>query len=239
MCNILYIWHIVKYFIDRIMSSNNKQNTNEIVGLMNKTNSNITCSLDKIESDSQTIPNQNMQLTSIPLTTDDYIYDSFNDSIIHNTVMNNIEVKQRKIDIFSNLTIDVNKDENEIEEELEIILSSDNSDAESVYDERDINVDSRYITNSPDNTEVYKKPPVESACIRQIWKQAGLGQEATLYQIEMHLIDWANSYATLITKDYNITEIQWKCGKTGTRYITTWQVFIKMVLCGCNHNSFN
>jgi len=111
------------------------------------------------------------------------------------------------------------------------------SDNESVYDERDVYVDERYITTSPQNYIVYKKPPLSSPSTRQIWKQAGLGNEACLFQIELHLVDWANKYAILTTKEYNITQIDWKCGKTATKYSTTWNIFLKWIICGCISNN--
>jgi hypothetical protein len=110
------------------------------------------------------------------------------------------------------------------------------SETDSIYSEKEVNVNPLHITTSIFNTEIYNKPPRASISIRHIWKQAKLGEKATLYQIEKHLIDWANNYATITIKDNNITEISWSCGKTKTLYTTTWNVFIKFILCGCKHH---
>lgn len=122
---------------------------------------------------------------------------------------------------------------------IESSINNDNgydSETDSIYSEKDVTVNPLYITSDINNKEMYNKPPRASVSIRQIWKQAGLGEIATLYQIEQHLINWANNYATITIKDNTIKEISWKCEKTKTLYTTSWKVFIKFIICGCMHH---
>ena len=127
-------------------------------------------------------------------------------------------------EVFGKLTIDTDSIDN----------GSDDSDTESVYPVRDIlDVDPRYATFNVLGYEVYKKPPKSSKAIRTIWKQAGLGEEATLYQIELHLVDWAQRYAEVYEDNFKITHISWKCTKRNMTLKTSWLVFIKWILCGC------
>ncbi len=107
------------------------------------------------------------------------------------------------------------------------------SETESVYEEKDVQVDTRYIQTPVTTDKIYKRPPKSSTSARTIWKQSGLGSQASLYDIERHLMDWVHKYTSVIlnTEDHSITRVTWKCDKTKTTYSTTWTVFVRWVLC--------
>jgi hypothetical protein len=150
----------------------------------------------------------------------DYIRDEeASDGYFSNPLKNSIVSED---EVFGKLTIDTG-----------LIDKENDSDNESVYPVRDVEVDPRYTTFDNLAKDIYKKPPKSSKAARTIWKQAGLGDEATLYQIELHLVDWAQKYAKIYEDNFKITHITWKCTKRDMTLQTSWLVFIKWVLCGC------
>ncbi len=164
-----------------------------------------------------------------PITSDDYINNQENNSIVYepnytfmpiNTDIDDIA------DIVHNNNQSVSISINEKDEEK--------WDNESIYEEHDVDIDPRFATSNKENYSIYKKPPRSSISARHIWKVAGLSKEACLYQIELHLIDWAHKNAELTTDNFNITQIRWKCNKTNTSYTSPWKVFVKWILCSCN-----
>ena len=176
-----------------------------------------------------------------PITSDDYwgndndndndddknaiIYEPDYTSISINTDLDN--------DSFLRMLMDEKvKSPKKVREEKESI-----EDNESVYEEHDVDIDTRFAKSNKEGSDIYKKPPRNSVSARHIWKVAGLGEEACMFQIELHLVDWANKYAKLTTDNFNITQIQWKCKKTSTSYTTSWGIFLKWMLCSCSNTT--
>lgn len=169
-----------------------------------------------------------------PITSDDYIdnqdnqenYNTINYEPDYTFMPINTDIADIGLSMLLN-----EKDEEKCDNEKD----EEKWDNESIYEEHTVDTDPRYaqIANIQKN-DIYKRPSKASVSSRHIWKVAGLGNEACLLQIELHLVNWANKYASLTTDNFNITQIQWKCNKTNTSYTSTWNVFVKWILCSCN-----
>lgn len=107
------------------------------------------------------------------------------------------------------------------------------SETESVYEEKDVCVDTLYIKTPITTDKIFKRPPKSSTSARTVWKQSGLGSQASLYDIERHLMDWAKKYALIAfdTEKECISKVEWNCMKAKATYIAKWETFVRWVLC--------
>jgi hypothetical protein len=78
----------------------------------------------------------------------------------------------------------------------------------------------------------YKRPDTNTIDVFHIWKNANIPKVASIQDIEILLLDWAHTYASLEIdeKDKKITKITWHL-LNKTICISTWSAFIKWIIC--------
>jgi hypothetical protein len=87
------------------------------------------------------------------------------------------------------------------------------------------------ISSTSDITN-YKCPPRISSDARKIWKSANIPRISNAREIEILLLNWAFTYASLEIRDRKIISINWQ-SKSNCRCQSTWKAFIKWILCAC------
>lgn len=78
----------------------------------------------------------------------------------------------------------------------------------------------------------YRRPSTKSIDARHIWTTAKIPKIASIHHIELLLLDWAHTYASLEITDKKITKITWP-SKSNAQCIASWSSFIKWIICAC------
>jgi hypothetical protein len=82
------------------------------------------------------------------------------------------------------------------------------------------------------NTEpkIYQHPPSSSIDAYHIWKNANIPKKSSIQNIELLLLDWAHTYASLEIIQNKITKISWYL-INNTKCTSTWSGFIHWIIC--------
>jgi hypothetical protein len=85
------------------------------------------------------------------------------------------------------------------------------------------------LTSSTSN-QIYKRPSKKSGDARKVWKYAKIPSIATIREIEMKLLDWAFTYASLEIIDKKIRLITWR-SHSNCLCSSSWTAFLRWILC--------
>lgn len=88
-----------------------------------------------------------------------------------------------------------------------------------------------YLTAITDEN-IYKEPPKQSHDARKVWRAAQLPRVSTIREVEIALLNWANTYARLEIKDRKILSITW-ISESKCTCRSTWAAFIRWMACAC------
>ena len=127
------------------------------------------------------------------------------------------------------ITIDIPKDNFNIND------SSDEDTTNTIDNIQTILNYSKYellITSYLEKKE-YRQPAHKSRDARNIWKSAKIPKYATIYNIELLLLDWAFTYASLEIYDKKIMSIEWNI-TNNSKCQSTWKCFIHWIICASN-----
>lgn len=86
------------------------------------------------------------------------------------------------------------------------------------------------LLSSKNDKVFYKMPSKSAKDVYTIWKAARIPRAATRYNIEILLLDWAHTHATLEIVDKRIAYIKWK-SVNNSICEATWSAFLKWFLC--------
>ena len=78
----------------------------------------------------------------------------------------------------------------------------------------------------------YRRPSTKSTDARHIWNAAKIPKIASIQDIELLLLDWAYTYASLEISGKKIQKITWP-SKSNAPCIATWSSFIHWIICAC------
>lgn len=81
----------------------------------------------------------------------------------------------------------------------------------------------------------YKQPHSKSIDAHHIWKEANIPNIASIQHIELLLLDWAYTYASLEINENKIKQITWNLHNS-TKCISSWSGFIKWITCASISN---
>jgi hypothetical protein len=79
---------------------------------------------------------------------------------------------------------------------------------------------------------VYNCPKPYNSTARDIWLESGLRESATLIEMEYYLSDWLTRNEYIKHRADGRHKLEW-VGKNGTRYKTTWDIFMKWMMISC------
>lgn len=116
-----------------------------------------------------------------------------------------------------------------------IAESSDDDNINTIDNIQSILSYSKYellITSYLEKKE-YRRPTHKSRDARNIWKSAKIPKYATIYNIELLLLDWAFTYASLEIYDKKIISIKWNT-INNSKCQSTWKCFLHWIICASN-----
>jgi hypothetical protein len=88
------------------------------------------------------------------------------------------------------------------------------------------------LTTTSKDIQLYRRPSHKSHDANTVWRQAYLPDFATLHNIEIQLVEWALTNATLVVKDKKIMSITWK-NVNNISCSSNWSTFLKWMICVC------
>lgn len=90
------------------------------------------------------------------------------------------------------------------------------------------------LITSPLNKKQYKCPTHNSHDAQNIWISAKIPNYSTIYNIELLLLNWAFTYASLEISDNKIISIKWNTNNSKCQ--STWKCFIRWIICASTSN---
>ena len=85
------------------------------------------------------------------------------------------------------------------------------------------------LTSSTSN-QIYKRPSKKALDARKVWKYAKIPSVATIREIEIKLLDWAFTYASLEIIDKKIILITWRT-HSNCVCSCSWTAFLRWIVC--------
>lgn len=94
----------------------------------------------------------------------------------------------------------------------------------------------RLLISSFSDKQLYRQPNKKSYDARKIWRYAKVSHNATIREIEMKLLDWAFTYASLVIENNTIKSITWNI-HSGDKCASSWSAFLKWIICASLSNN--
>ena len=158
----------------------------------------------------------------------EFSYDKFNE-IDEQLNLNrfSFSIPSPSLELTSHLTINIPKEKDDDDDDNDLELESNPPTPKQPilsFSKDDL------LTSSATNIQIYKRPSKSSSDARKVWKYAKIASIATIREIEIKLLDWAFSYASLEIIDKQIIKITWRTDSNCV-CMCSWTAFLRWILC--------